>query len=116
MCLECNSMLQNTFKKFMYSLTKLKLSFAVDLFIKGYAVNMNKTDNLNNGIIHRCKDYNGIISILGCYGGFLLVPDYRPASPLVGFPLDKKLIMVKPAQGNFKKLKTSVSSECSKLL
>ena len=94
----------------------MKLSFAVDLFIKGYAVNMNETDDFNNGIIHRCKDDKGIISPLGCYGKFLLVADFRPASPLVGFPPDKKLIMVKPAQGNFKTLESNISSECSKLL
>jgi len=51
---------------------------------------------------------------MGCFGEFILVPDYRPASPLVQFSPQDKLIMVSPAQQHYKELETLVTQECSK--
>ncbi len=95
-------------------MTKIKFYFLANLTIKGYALNKNESDDITNRIIHQCKNERGFINPLGCFGEFILVPDYSPASPLVQFSPQDKLIMVSPVQQHYKELETLVTQECSK--
>ena len=85
----------------------------VNFFMTGYHSDPEDY-RLTSKQIYRCKDAQGVINPLGCYAGYMLVPDYRPASPFIGFPDDAKLILVKPAQNNFKKIEKLIKEECGK--
>jgi len=95
--------------------TRTYFSFTVNFTIQGYALNKTESVDLSSRKIRQCKDKQQVINLFGCYDGFLLIPDDRPASPSIKNSSDEKLIMVNTKQTNFELLEENVSEECGKL-